>query len=194
MNEFLQAQQHIPQVLDRRRHKVSRFFTVEELDLKFSNGQLRTYERMVGGNGAILAVPFDGESFIFSVEYACGIERYDLGFVKGKIDEGETPEQACARELSEEIGMGFSKCVKLKDEMFVAPGMLSLRMHCFLCTDLYPHHLNSGDEPEEIITTKVKAKDALELLFDPRSPLTESRAIACLALSLKHLGYLKTQI
>lgn len=178
----------------RRRQKVSRFFTVEDLDLKFENGEERTYERMVGGNGAVLAVPFDGENFIFSVEYACGFERYDLGFVKGKIDAGETPEQACLREMSEEIGLGFKKCFKLKDEMTVAPGMMSLRMHCFLCTGLFPNSLASGDEPEPIITTKVSAKDALQLLFEPGSPLTESRSIACLALSLKQLGFLKSQI
>lgn len=194
MNEFLEAQKHIPQVLSRRRQKVSRFFTVEDLDLRFENGETRTYERMVGGNGAVLAVPFDGESFIFSVEYACGFERYDLGFVKGKIDAGETPEQACLREMSEEIGFGFKHCVKLKDEMTVAPGMMSLRMHCFLCTDLFPNTLASGDEPEPIITTRVSARDAVEMLFDPKSPLTESRSIACLALSLMQLGYLKTQV
>lgn len=43
-----------------------------------------TYERLAGGNGAILAVPFDGRDFYLTSEYACGFERYELGFVKGK--------------------------------------------------------------------------------------------------------------
>ncbi|MDY6323305.1 MAG: ADP compounds hydrolase NudE [Succinivibrio sp.] len=190
LDELKELQKQVPQVLASRVHKVSRFFTVEELDLRFHNGVQKTYEKLVGGNGAILAVPFDGEHFLMSAEYACGFERYELGFVKGKIDRGETPEQACLRELEEEIGYGFKKCLKLKDEMSVAPGMLSLRMHCFLCTELYKKRSESGDEPEPIELIKVSVPEAVDLVFDPHSPLTESRAIACLALALKALGRL----
>ena len=190
MADFSVLHDPVPQVLDRRRQKLSRFFTVESLDLRFSNGEERTYERLAGGNGAIIAVPFDGTHFLMSSEYACGFERYELGFVKGKIDKGETPEQACARELSEEIGYGTNKIISLRDEMSVAPGMLSLRMHCFLCTDLYKHELTSGDEPEPIKLIKVSPDEAKELVFSPDSPLTESRAIACLALSLRMLKML----
>ena len=51
-----------PIILSKRREKVSNFFTVEQLDLQFSNNKKMTYERLAGGNGAILAVPFDGIS------------------------------------------------------------------------------------------------------------------------------------
>lgn len=190
MADFSVLHDPVPQVLDKKRQKVSKFFTVESLDLKFSNGEERTYERLSGGNGAIIAVPFDGTHFLMSSEYACGFERYELGFVKGKIDKGETPEQACARELAEEIGYGTNKIIKLRDEMSVAPGMLSLRMHCFLCTDLYKHELLSGDEPEPIKIIKVTPAEALELVFFRDSPLTEARAIACLAMSLRKLNLL----
>ncbi len=183
-------QAHVPEVLGRRRKKVSRFFTVEELDLRFSNGQERTYEKLVGGNGAVEIVPWDGKHFLMTAEYACGFERYELGFVKGKIDGGETPEQACERELEEEIGYGFTDCIKLKDVMKVAPGMLSLRMHSFLCTGIYEKKLDSGDEPEPIDLIKVSPEEARQLVFDPHSPLTESRAIACLALAMHALGML----
>ncbi len=190
MADFSAVHDKVPEVMQRRRHKVSKFFTVDELDLRFSNGESRTYERLSGGNGAVIAVPFDGHDFYMSSEYACGFERYELGFVKGKIDAGETPEQACLRELSEEIGFGCRKMEKLKKELSVAPGMLSLKMHCFLCTDLYPHVLKSGDEPEPIRLIKVSASEALDLAFDPNSPLTEARSIACLLLSLRHLHML----
>ncbi len=190
MADFSALEAQLPQVLARRSHKMSHFFTVEELDLKFSNGTQRTYERLGGGNGAVLAVPFDGKYFLMSSEYACGFERYELGFVKGKIDKGESPEQALARELGEELGYGFRHCVKLRDEMTVAPGMLSLRMHCFLCTDLYKHCLESGDEPEPIALIKVTPDEAKDLVFAKDSPLTESRAIACLALSLRALDFI----
>ena len=73
-----------PAILSKRREKVSNFFTVEQLDLQFSNNKKMTYERLAGGNGAILAVPFDGRDFYLTSEYACGFERYELGFVREK--------------------------------------------------------------------------------------------------------------
>ncbi len=190
MADFSVLHDPVPQVLQKRRQRVSKFFTVDSLDLKFSNGELRTYERLSGGNGAIISVPFDGSHFLMSSEYACGFERYELGFVKGKIDKGETAEQACARELSEEIGYGTNNIIKLREEMSIAPGMLSLRMHCFLCTDLYKHELLTGDEPEPIKIVKVTPAEALDLVFSKDSPLTEARAIACLAMSLRVLKLL----
>lgn len=179
-----------PTIQGKQRLKVSKFFTVEQLDLEFSNGEKRTYERLYGGNGAILAVPFDGSNFYLTSEYACGFERYELGFVKGKIDKNEDPITACNRELQEEIGVYAKKITALREEMTVAPGMLSLNMFTFLCTDLEQRYINSGDEPEPIRLIKVNPKEARDLIFDEGSPLTEARAIACLTLALNKLNLL----
>lgn len=189
MADFSLLHRQPPRVLARRSVKAS-IFTVEELDLEFSNGTRRTYDRLYGGPGAVLAVPFDGRDFLFSAEYACGFERYELSFVKGKIDAGETPQQACARELSEEIGFGARSMVSLRDCISTAPGMMSLKMYCFLCTDLYPHELAGGDEPEPVELIRVNLEEARSLLFDEHSPLTESRSIACLTLAMHKLGAL----
>ena len=62
-----------------------------------------------------------------------------------------------------------------------------LRMHTFLCTDLYESRLD-GDEPEPISIIKVSIKEAKDLIFDYDSPLTESRAIASLTLALHKLN------
>ncbi len=179
----------VPLILERRRNKVSRFFTVDELDLQFSNQTKMTYERLAGGNGAILAVPFDGKHFYLTSEYACGFERYELGFVKGKIDKGEEPAVACNRELEEEIGFGSRNIIPLRNEMTVAPGMLQLKMYTFLCTDLYKKQLE-GDEPEPIDIIKVTPDEAKDLIFNVDSKLTEARGIACLTLAMRKLGFL----
>ncbi len=179
-----------PKIINHNKRKVSLYFTVEQLDLEFSNHEKRTYERLSGGNGAILAVPFDGTHFFMTSEYACGFERYELGFVKGKIDLGENPIDACNRELQEEIGYSAQKIELLKNEMTVAPGMLSLKMHTFLCTNLIKHQIFSGDEPEPIQIIRVTPQEALDLVFDKDSVLTESRSIACLTLALRRLGFL----
>lgn len=77
----------------------------------------------------------------------------------------------------------------LKSVMTLAPGMMSLKMHSFLCTELYPMQL-TGDEPEPINIIKVSPKEIKDLIFDINSPLTEARAIASLTLSLNKLGLL----
>ena len=46
MADFSALHDKVPEVMQRRRHKVSKFFTVDELDLRFSNGESRTYERL----------------------------------------------------------------------------------------------------------------------------------------------------
>ena len=167
-----------PAILSKRREKVSNFFTVEQLDLQFSNNKKMTYERLAGGR-----------DFYLTSEYACGFERYELGFVKGKIDKGEAPKEACNRELKEEIGFGAKTVRTLKNEMTVAPGMLQLKMYTFLCMDLYPMQLE-GDEPEPINIIKVSPREAKDLIFDIDSPLTEARAIASLTLAMNKLGML----
>ena len=46
-----------PQILDQKLVAESRLFKIEQLDLQFSNGEKRTYERMKGGSrGAVMVV------------------------------------------------------------------------------------------------------------------------------------------
>lgn len=179
----------LPEVTRRNRFRASRIFTVEEMDLAFSNGAQMTYEKIVGGRGAVMAVPFDGTYFYLSIEYAGGSESYELGLVKGKLDPGESPAVAVSRELSEEIGLGARKVTPLRSNVTVAPGMLELTMHYFLCEDLYANR-QVGDEPEPIEPVKVTVEEARDLIFNEHSPLREARCIAALTLALHKIGAL----
>ena len=181
--------QPLPEILQRRRFKASRIFTVEEVGLKFHNGEERVYERIVGGNGAVMVLPFDGTHFYLSSEYAGGRHCYSLGFVKGKIDDGENGEQAAQRELKEEAGFGTRRISVLREGVTVAPGMLELTMSFYLAEDLYPCSL-PGDEPEPIALIKVTPAEARELVFSTDSPLKEARAAFALSLALHKIGAL----
>lgn len=180
----------LPKVCNQQRHKASKIFTIESMDLTFSNGNQATYERIIGGRGAVMGVPFDGTNFLLSVEYAGGVMNYQLGLVKGKIDEGEKPEEAVLRELEEEIGFGAKKLTLLKNQMTVAPGMLELKMYPFLCEDLYLSQ-KTGDEPEQIEVVKLGVNEVKDLIFDPSSILVEGRSIAALTLALHKIGAIK---
>ena len=162
----------LPQVANRQVKQASRIFRVESMDLTFSNGTQATYERIIGGRGAVMAVPFDGTHFYMSVEYCGGTMEYGLGLVKGKID-----------------GYGARKVTPLKNSMTVAPGMLELRMYPFLCEELYPC-VREGDEPEPINIIKLTPAEVRELIFDEGSALIEGRTIASLCLALHKIGAL----
>jgi len=156
----------------------TRLFTVEELQLEFQNGERRTYERLItGGKGAVLIVPvLNDEEFILIKEYAAGVDNYELGFPKGLIEGGESPEQAANREMQEEAGFRANSLSVLK-KVSLAPGYLNHQMYFVLAQELTVSELE-GDEPEpiEVITWRFDNIDALIA----NENFTEARSIAAL--------------
>lgn len=85
------------------------------MDLEFSNGVRRVYERMRPTNReAVMIVPIVDDHLILIREYAVGTESYELGFSKGLIDPGESVYEAANRELKEEVGFGANDLTFLK--------------------------------------------------------------------------------
>jgi len=98
-----------PTFLNKKTIATSRLFRIESLDIQFSNGVQRNYERLARGrsNGAVLIVPLlDDETVLLIREYSAGVHRYELGLPKGKVDVGESFLEAANRELKEEVGYG----------------------------------------------------------------------------------------
>ncbi len=164
----------------------SKLFSIESLDLRFSNGEERTYERMKpSGRNAVMMVPITEQGDILLVrEYAAGTERYELGFPKGLIDPGEQPNEAAVRELKEEIGFGANKLTPLK-EVILAPSYFSSKMTLFIAEELYPEKLE-GDEPEPLDIVRWPLAQAEELLT--HLDFCEARSITALLLALRVLN------
>ncbi len=58
----------LPEILDRETVAKSRLFTIEALDLRFSNGEQRTYERMKpSGRHAVMMVPITAQGDLLLV-------------------------------------------------------------------------------------------------------------------------------
>lgn len=175
----------LPQIIKSKIVAKSKLFEIEAIDLKFSNGVERTYERMITQqNHAVMIVPVTKENdFLLIREYAAGTECYELGFPKGLIDLGETQLEAANRELKEEIGFGANKLIHLKDVM-LAPSYFSSKMSLLLAQDLYPETL-LGDEPEPLELIRWPVSQAEELLM--HVDFSEARCITALFLALKQL-------
>ncbi|NDJ56036.1 ADP compounds hydrolase NudE [Enterobacteriaceae bacterium 4M9] len=157
----------------------SRLFNVETVDLEFSNGERRVYERMrPTGREAVMIVPVVDNHLILICEYAVGTESYELGFSKGLIDPGETVNEAANRELKEEVGFGARKLTFLK-KVGMAPSYFSSQMNIVVAEDLYPESLE-GDEPEELPQVRWPLDNLLGLLDEP--DFSEARNISALFL------------
>lgn len=160
---------------------------MERLDLEFSNGERRRYERLHGrGHGAVVVVPMlDDDTVLLVREYAAGVHRYELGLVRGRIDEGESPEHAADRELQEEAGYG-ARSLHVLRSLSLAPSYMSHQTHLVIARDLYPQRL-PGDEPEELEVVPWKLDALHELVL--REEFSEGRAIAALFIAREWLRH-----
>lgn len=153
-------------------------FRRQQLDLEFSNGERRLYQRHVArGYGAVVVVPLlDPQTVLLVREYAAGIHRYELGLVKGRIDANETPEQAADRELKEEAGYG-ARDLRVLRAITLVPGYMNHQSWLVIASDLYAERL-VGDEPEEIEVIPWKLSKLHDLML--REDFSEGRSLAAL--------------
>ncbi|WP_133469955.1 ADP compounds hydrolase NudE [Paraglaciecola marina] len=173
----------LPIIHQRKIVAESSLMKIEQLDLEFSNGETRIFERMCGsGRGAVMIVPFiNDHEFLLVREYAAGTHSYELGFPKGLIDPGETSDIAANRELKEEVGFGAELLHPLQ-KLSLATAFFDAQMHIFIAENLYPESLK-GDEPEplEVVRWSIHELDALMA----RTDFIEARCIAALLLAEK---------
>ncbi|MCK5728803.1 MAG: ADP compounds hydrolase NudE [Methylococcales bacterium] len=165
----------------------SRLFTIESMDLTFSNGEKRNYECLKRGynGGAVLIVPMlDEDTVLLIREYSAGVDRYELGLPKGKIDAGEAVLIAANRELKEEIGYG-AKSLHALLPLTLAPGYFDHDINIIVAQDLYPEKLE-GDEPEPLEVVPWKLSNIHGLLAT--GECTEARSIAALYMAREYLG------
>ncbi len=174
----MKTKNQLPNITNRKPVAKSRLFSIEQIDLTFSNGETREYERMLGSNrGAVMIVPMlDAETMLLVREYCAGTHSYELGFPKGLVDAGEKPEFAANRELQEEIGYAANALTHL-GQARIAPAFFDSKMDIFLAQDLYPSSL-VGDEPEPLEVVEWKLSDYKTLMA--QEDFNEARSIVAL--------------
>ena len=179
------AAKSLPVIHSRAEDHAGRAITIEHLDLEFSNGARRTYQRMKPrGLGAVIIVPMrDDETVLLAREYAAGLHHYEIGLPKGRLEHGETVLEAAQREMKEEIGYGARSLVELTS-LSLAPGYMTHVTQIVLARDLYPEKL-PGDEPEELDVIPWPIAELSSLTA--RKDCTEGRTIAALYIARDYL-------
>ncbi|MFZ5653666.1 MAG: ADP compounds hydrolase NudE [Pseudomonadota bacterium] len=175
-----------PRILKRTVVARSRLFRIEQLDLRFSNGVERAYERLgSSGYGAVVIVPVTQAGEVLLVrEYGAGSNRYHWGLPKGAVDPGEDVRVAANRELKEEAGHGARRLTLLK-RIYVNPFYMERELDVVLAEDLYPESL-PGDEPEPLATMYWPLAGLDELFA--RDDVNDAISMTALGLAKQHLA------
>ena len=171
-----------PKILATREVARSRYFAIEEVDLRFAGGIERTYERLPPrGREAVIVVPITAAGNVLLIrEYAAGFHEVQLTLPKGACEADEDLALAASRELQEEVGYG-ARDVRFVKRLSAAPGHMGFTINVMLARDLYPQRI-AGDEPEapEVVPWPLAQ---LPQLFASKD-FSEARAIAALALAI----------
>jgi len=168
----------LPKILGTKLCAKSRLFHIETVQLEFSNGERRDFERIQGWKpGSVLIVPFlDADTVLLIREYKVGIEQYALGFPKGAVGIGEDAIVTANRELQEEVGYGAKELTQVT-KFCASPAYLSSSMQVVIARDLYESRLE-GDEPEPLEVIPFALDQMDELLANPE--FIEATSLAAL--------------
>lgn len=170
-----------PEVVGTKIVATSQYFSIEQVQLRFSNGEERYYERLREGStrSVMMIAMRDSETMLLVREYGCGVDETTLTLPKGMVEAGESDIEAADRELKEEIGHG-AKRIEHLGELTLAPGHLCHMLTVLLADQLYVHRL-PGDEPEELEVVPVPLAQIDQLIY--AGTINEARAIAAICLA-----------
>jgi ADP-ribose pyrophosphatase len=157
---------------------------VESLRLADSEG--KTFEReVVRHPGAVLIVaPVTDEELLFVRNFRVAVDHWLLELPAGKLEPGEAPKDAAARELEEETGYRPAKITPI-GRFYTSPGFCDELMHVFAASEL-THIGQCLDEGEHLTVESVSIDDARAMIVN--GEINDGKTIAAFWLWLAHMG------
>jgi len=122
------------------------------------NGRLVEKE-IVEHNESVGIVPLINHSVVLVTQYRRAAGKTLLEIPAGKIESGETPQQAASRELGEEIG--YTGQLRRLTRWYLAPGYDTELMHVFVASRLRKIKRGMLDSDEDIKIKRVKLDEAV---------------------------------
>ena len=132
------------------------------------------------GSVAVVAVQDDGR-IVLVRQYRYPVDDSLWELPAGRLDAGESPEQAAQRELQEEIGHRAGDLRRIAF-FYTTPGFCDEAMHVFRATGLLASPAK-GDEDERI-EVQAFALDDLRAMID-RGEIREGKTLVALLLELR---------
>jgi len=135
--------------------------------------------------GSVVVLPGLPDKKILLIQQYRHATRQNLWeLVAGRIDRGETPKQAAARELIEETGYR-AKRFRFFLEMFPTPGFLEEKMFLLLAEGLTPGE--AQPEEDEKIVSRAYNRNELEKMIRT-GKLLDAKSIAGILFYLRFLA------
>ncbi len=136
---------------------------------------LRTKREVITHPGSVVVLPVLPDGRIVMIQqYRHATKQYLWELVAGRMEPGEDPKEAAARELAEETGYK-AKRMKVFLDVFPTPGFLEERMFLLLASDVVEGEA-SPEEDEKIISA-VYEPAKLEQMIG-RGELRDAKSIA----------------
>jgi ADP-ribose pyrophosphatase len=145
---------------------------------------VRTTREMITHPGSVVILPVlpDGRILLIQ-QYRYAARQYLWELVAGRIDSGENPRQAAARELIEETGYR-AKRLRIFLELFPTPGFLEEKMFLLLAEGLT---LGKAEpEEDEKIVCRAYSHEQLEEMIR-KGKLRDAKTIAGILYYLRFL-------
>jgi ADP-ribose pyrophosphatase len=124
---------------------------------------VRTTREVITHPGSVVVLPVlpDGRILLIQ-QYRHATRQYLWELVAGRMDAGETPKEAAARELIEETGYR-AKRLRVFLDVFPTPGFLEERMFILLADGLTAGE--AEPEEDEKITSRAYSRQQLERMI-----------------------------
>lgn len=158
-------------VTDRKTQWEGKFLRIVLLEYKDREGKTRQWEvaeRTTSDGVVIIAAITADKRLILIRQYRPALDSYIIELPAGLIDRGESPSEACIRELIEETAMA-SESVSILSDGVISTGVLAENWHAMLVTGARPateEELKAfpPDETEDIEVINVDFDRAFEEL------------------------------
>ena len=138
-------------------------------------GGVRATREMVTHPGSVVVLPvLDDGRVVLIRQYRHATRQYLWELVAGRIDAGETPKRAAARELLEETGYRAKRFSVFLD-VFPTPGFVEERMFILLAEGLTAGKAQP-EEDEKIEARAYRLKELKEMIY--RGKLRDAKSVA----------------
>lgn len=145
---------------------------------------LRVTREVITHPGSVVVLPVFPDGRILLIrQYRHATRQFLWELVAGRIDHGENPRKAAARELIEETGYRAKRFHTFLD-VFPTPGFLEERMYILLAEDLTAG--KAEPEEDEKITAQAFTQSELEQMIR-RNKLRDAKSIAGILYYLRFL-------
>jgi ADP-ribose pyrophosphatase len=146
---------------------------------------VRTTREVITHPGSVVVIPVLADKRIVMIrQYRHAAKQYLWELVAGRIDEGEAPRKAAARELMEETGYR-AKRFKVFLDVFPTPGFLEERMYILLAEGLSEGQAQPEDD-EKIVAKAFTRKDLEQMLRQGK--LRDAKSVAGLLYYFRFLS------